>query len=208
MAGYRTVKQASEEEFIINRSRFIGRCYPVKSEEEATAILNDIRKQHWDATHNCYAYRIGETAATARFSDDGEPGGTAGMPIMDVLRNKELTDVLCIVTRYFGGILLGAGGLVRAYSRGAADAVTAAGVINCLPAKQVTLSLDYSRYAAMEGFIRSNAQVANVEYGEGVTVTVMVTEEALDTFTKNVVEKSDGRCTPTVTGEGWIRVEE
>ena len=106
MTGYRSVDKSSETEYIINRSRFIGRCFPVTSEEAALSLLGDIRKKHWDATHNCFAYRIGETAATARFSDDGEPGGTAGMPIMDVLRSKELTDVLVVVTRYFGADIL------------------------------------------------------------------------------------------------------
>ena len=116
MKPYKSVKQCSEAEYTVNRSRFIGRCFPVDSEEAALCLLSDIRKRHWDATHNCFAYRIGETAAAARFSDDGEPGGTAGKPIMDVLTGKGLTNVLCVVTRYFGGILLGAGGLVRAYS--------------------------------------------------------------------------------------------
>ena len=108
MKPYKSVKQCSEAEYTVNRSRFIGRCFPVDSEEAALCLLGDIRKKHWDATHNCFAYRIGENAA-ARFSDDGEPGGTAGKPIMDVLTGRGLTNVLCVVTRYFGGILLGAG---------------------------------------------------------------------------------------------------
>ena len=132
MKPYKSVKQCSEAEYTVNRSRFIGRCFPVDSEEAALCLLGDIRKKHWDATHNCFAYRIGENAA-ARFSDDGEPGGTAGKPIMDVLTGRGLTNVLCVVTRYFGGILLGAGGLVRAYSKSAADAVAKAGVVSYLP---------------------------------------------------------------------------
>ena len=123
MKPYKSVKQCSEAEYTVNRSRFIGRCFPVESEEAALCLLGDIRKKHWDATHNCFAYRIGENAA-ARFSDDGEPGGTAGKPIMDVLTGRGLTNVLCVVTRYFGGILLGAGGLVRAYSKSAVAADT------------------------------------------------------------------------------------
>ena len=132
MKPYKSVKQRSEAEYTVNRSRFIGRCFPVDSEEAALCLLGDIRKKHWDATHNCFAYRIGDNAA-ARFSDDGEPGGTAGKPIMDVLTGRGLTNVLCVVTRYFGGILLGAGGLVRAYSKSAAEAVAKAGVVSYLP---------------------------------------------------------------------------
>ena len=113
-AGFRTVKAPSSVELVINRSRFIGQCFPISSEEEALEKLSELRKKYWDATHNCYAYSVGQKGEIARFSDDGEPGGTAGMPMMDALRGAGVTDVLCVVTRYFGGILLGTGGLVRA----------------------------------------------------------------------------------------------
>lgn len=208
MTGYRSVDKSSETEYIINRSRFIGRCFPVTSEEAALSLLGDIRKKHWDATHNCFAYRIGETASIARFSDDGEPGGTAGMPIMDVLRSKELTDVLVVVTRYFGGVLLGAGGLVRAYSRSAADAVAEAGIVSYIPAKQLTVSMDYSRYGSMEQYIRAAVQVEDVEFMENVTMRVTVAEEKLPAFIKDITERSDGRCVPQITGEGYLRVRE
>lgn len=208
MIGYRSVDKSSETEYIINRSRFIGRCFPVTSEEAALSLLGDIRKKHWDATHNCFAYRIGETASIARFSDDGEPGGTAGMPIMDVLRSKELTDVLVVVTRYFGGVLLGAGGLVRAYSRSAADAVAEAGIVSYIPAKQLTVSMDYSRYGSMEQYIRSAVQVDDVEFMENVTMRVTVAEEKLPAFIKDITERSDGRCVPKITGESYLRVRE
>ena len=208
MTGYRSVDKSSETEYIINRSRFIGRCFPVTSEEAALSLLGDIRKKNWDATHNCFAYRIGETASIARFSDDGEPGGTAGMPIMDVLRSKELTDVLVVVTRYFGGVLLGAGGLVRAYSRSAADAVSEAGIVSYIPAKQLSISMDYSRYGAMEQYIRSTVQVEDVEFMENVTMRITVAGERLDAFIKDITERSDGRCVPQITGESYLRVRE
>ena len=208
MTGYRSVDKSSETEYIINRSRFIGRCFPVTSEEAALSLLGDIRKKHWDATHNCFAYRIGETASVARFSDDGEPGGTAGMPIMDVLRSKELTDVLVVVTRYFGGVLLGAGGLVRAYSRSAADAVSEAGIVSYIPAKQLSISMDYSRYGGMEQYIRSTVQVEDVEFMENVTMRITVAGERLDAFIKDITERSDGRCIPEITGESFLRVRE
>ena len=208
MKAYRSVDKSSETEYIINRSRFIGYCFPVTSEEAALSILGELRKKHWDATHNCFAYRIGETASIARFSDDGEPGGTAGMPIMDVLRSKDITDVLVVVTRYFGGILLGAGGLVRAYSRGAADAVAAAGIVSYIPAKQLSVSMDYSRYGSLEQYIRPAVQVDDVEFMENVTMHVTVAEDKLDGFIKDIVERSDGRCVPEITGESYLRVKE
>lgn len=207
MKPYKSVKQCSEAEYTVNRSRFIGRCFPVDSEEAALCLLGDIRKKHWDATHNCFAYRIGENAA-ARFSDDGEPGGTAGKPIMDVLTGRELTNVLCVVTRYFGGILLGAGGLVRAYSKSAADAVTKAGVISYLPGTILDIPMDYSRYGALEGFIRANAEVRNVAFAQNVVVTVAVEDTNLLKFMKEVTERSDGRCTPVTIGTGYMKKEE
>lgn len=207
MKPYKSVKQCSEAEYTVNRSRFIGRCFPVDSEEAALCLLGDIRKKHWDATHNCFAYRIGENAA-ARFSDDGEPGGTAGKPIMDVLTGRGLTNVLCVVTRYFGGILLGAGGLVRAYSKSAADAVTKAGVVSYLPGTILDIPMDYSRYGALEGFIRANAEVRNVAFAQNVVVTAAVEDTNLLKFMKEVTERSDGRCTPVTIGTGYMKKEE
>ena len=207
MKPYKSVKQCSEAEYTVNRSRFIGRCFPVDSEEAALCLLGDIRKKHWDATHNCFAYRIGENAA-ARFSDDGEPSGTAGQPIMDVLTGRGLTNVLCVVTRYFGGILLGAGGLVRAYSKSAADAVTKAGVVSYLPGTILDIPMDYSRYGALEGFIRANAEVRNVAFAQNVVVTVAVEDTNLLKFMKEVTERSDGRCTPVTIGTGYMKKEE
>lgn len=207
MKPYKSVKQCSEAEYTVNRSRFIGRCFPVDSEEAALCLLGDIRKKHWDATHNCFAYRIGENAA-ARFSDDGEPGGTAGKPIMDVLTGRGLTNVLCVVTRYFGGILLGAGGLVRAYSKSAADAVTKAGMVSYLPGTVLDIPMDYSRYGALEGFIRANAEVRNVAFAQNVVVTVAVDDTNLLKFMKEVTERSDGRCTPVTIGTGYMKKEE
>ena len=207
MKPYKSVKQCSEAEYTVNRSRFIGRCFPVESEEAALCLLGDIRKKHWDATHNCFAYRIGENAA-ARFSDDGEPGGTAGKPIMDVLTGRGLTNVLCVVTRYFGGILLGAGGLVRAYSKSAADAVTKAGVVSYLPGTILDIPMDYSRYGALEGFIRANAEVRSVVFAQNVVVTVAVEDTNLLKFMKEVTERSDGRCTPVTIGTGYMKKEE
>jgi len=206
MKGYRTLAQPGEAEIIINKSRFIGRGFPVESEEEALGILADIRKRHWDATHNCYAYRI--EGGAARFSDDGEPGGTAGLPMMEVLNARDISNALVVVTRYFGGVLLGAGGLVRAYSRSAAEAVNASGTALLKPALRYSLRVDYSRYGGLEGYVRSAAQVEAVEFGEDVCISALVDEGAAEAFIKEVTERTDGRCRPQAAGEGCLRVTE
>ncbi len=125
MDEYLVPSEYGEDEFIEKKSRFIGRIWPVETEEEALARIQEMKKKHYDATHNCWAYIIRDGAV--RFSDDGEPGGTAGMPMLQVLQREGLYNAVCVVTRYFGGILLGAGGLVRAYTKGAKIAVDAAG---------------------------------------------------------------------------------
>ena len=125
MDEYLVPSEYGEDEFIEKKSRFIGRIWPVETEEEALVRIQEMKKKHYDATHNCWAYIIRDGAV--RFSDDGEPGGTAGMPMLQVLQREGLYNVVCVVTRYFGGILLGAGGLVRAYTKGAKIAVDAAG---------------------------------------------------------------------------------
>ena len=123
MNPYRTLRQSASDEFIINKSRFIGYAAPCETEAEALAFLQSIRTKHKDATHNCYAYIIGQNAGIMRYSDDGEPGGTAGLPMMEVLKHQGVVNCCCVVTRYFGGVLLGAGGLVRAYTQGAVVAL-------------------------------------------------------------------------------------
>lgn len=204
MDAFKTVARASEEEFVINRSRFIGRCFPIQTEEDALAHLAAIRKQHYDATHNCYAYRIGTRGETARFSDDGEPSGTAGMPMMEVLMANGVTNVLCVVTRYFGGILLGAGGLVRAYSRGAAEAVRAAGVLHYIPGTALEFTVDYARYGAVEAYVRANAQVDALDFAEAVRIRVLVEDAAADDFAAEIVERTDGRSVPARCGAGYL----
>ena len=127
--AYRTVLARGSEQFIINKSRFIGHGAPCRTEEEALDFLADIRREHKDASHNCYAYVIGRNAGIARYSDDGEPSGTAGAPIIEVIKARGVVDVCVVVTRYFGGILLGAGGLIRAYAQGSKAALDAARVV-------------------------------------------------------------------------------
>lgn len=208
MRPYKTVHKESKAERIINRSRFISQCFPVKSEDEALQRLNEVRKQYSDATHVCYAYRIGELSETTRFSDAGEPSGTAGMPILEVLKTNELTNVLCTVTRYFGGILLGAGGLVRAYSSGAADAVKAAGAEKHIPGTLIELRCDYSRYGAIESLIvKSEADIAESEFTDDVMLKISCASDYAEELIKAIVERTDGRCKPKKCGECELTVQ-
>ena len=199
---YKTPLKASKTEFVVNRSRFIGRCFPVTSEEEAITRLEEIRKLHYDATHNCYAYSL--LGGIRRFSDDGEPGGTAGMPIMDTLIRTETENALIVVTRYFGGILLGSGGLVRAYSRSASDALNEAGVGVMTPCSVIEFSVDYTRYGGLEGFVRANSVVRGTEFTDSIRFICLVPTERADAFTADVIERTDGRSRPVVTGEEFL----
>ena len=199
---YKTARAASETEFTVNKSRFIVRCFPVSSEEEALARLDEIRKLHHDATHNCWAYNL--RGGIMRFSDDGEPGGTAGMPIMDTLIRSETLDAIIIVTRYFGGILLGSGGLVRAYSKSASDALSSAGVLQMLPCSEIEFFVDYSRYGGIEGFVRSNSTVKNTEFLDNIRFNCLVPFDDAEGFIAEIIERTDGRSSPKIISEEYL----
>ena len=141
---YTTVKEFGSAEIVEKKSRFIANVKPVISEDEAAAYIEEIKKKYWDARHNCYAYQLGERNQIQRYSDDGEPGGTAGMPILDVLRGKDIKNTIVVVTRYFGGTLLGTGGLVRAYSSAAKAGLEAAGLIERIPHIRQYFTVDYT----------------------------------------------------------------
>ena len=202
-ASYRTVKAPASIEIVINRSRFIGQCIPVSSEAEALDTLAAIRKRYWDATHNCYAYSIGQKGEIARFSDDGEPGGTAGMPMMDALRGAGVTDVLCVVTRYFGGILLGTGGLVRAYGRTCSEAIQAAGVVRMVSCDLVRFEVPYAQWSLFQQVSRKHEADLAPEY-EGVIRCVAAVEAARpDAFLRDVFDQSAGTLNGTVAGREY-----
>ena len=191
-----------EDAFIEKKSRFIGRIWPVDTEEEALARIQEMKKQHYDATHNCWAYIIRDGAV--RFSDDGEPGGTAGMPIMDTLIRSETLDAIIIVTRYFGGILLGSGGLVRAYSKSASDALSSAGVLHMLPCSEIEFFVDYSRYGGIEGFVRSNSTVKNTEFLDNIRFNCLVPFDDAEGFIAEIIERTDGRSSPKIISEEYL----
>ncbi|HLO04404.1 MAG TPA: YigZ family protein [Symbiobacteriaceae bacterium] len=166
--GYKSVRGPAQTEIVIKRSRFIAHVAPVSTEAEAVAFIQRIRTEHAEATHNCYAYKAGNAV---RLSDDGEPSGTAGRPIFDVIEKQAISDVCVVVTRYFGGILLGAGGLVRAYSQSAAAGVEAAGVAETVPALDLRLTLDYGLVGKVQYLLEQvGALTLDSQYGHEVTV--------------------------------------
>ena len=176
------------------RSRFLGHLIPVESETEAREYITRIKKQYHDARHNCWCYRL--DGGTERFSDDGEPQGSAGMPMLEVFRREEIFRFVCVVTRYFGGVLLGTGGLSRAYSGAAKDALTAAGTVFVGRFRELSFSCPYGLADRIRSRVdMSGAAVADVRYGSEVEMTVRVPEETAETLAGEIRELSGGRVT-------------
>ena len=176
MTEYYVPTGPGESEYVEKRSRFLGQVRPVESEEEARAFVAAVKKEHYDARHNCWCYLL--RGGPERYSDDGEPQGTAGIPMLEVLRREGVTNAVCVVTRYFGGVLLGAGGLFRAYTRCAKDALDAAGI--SVVRRWVAMDVPCS-YAAAERFKQEVAAfdgaVEDVQYGAGVTLRALIPED-------------------------------
>lgn len=201
---YKTIAARCEARFVEKKSEFIGYLAPVASEEQAVAFINEIRAMHRKATHNCYAYILRENAI-ARHSDDGEPSGTAGVPIYKVLRKEELCDVACVVTRYFGGIMLGAGGLVRAYTRGAKDAVSAAAIKVMAMAAQVDIKVDYSLYGRLpQIFAEFDTHIESEEFADDVRIIAFVREELSQKLTEKLVDSCNGKISVQIPQKMWF----
>lgn len=189
---YKTIARRCESRFIEKKSEFIGYLCPVQTEEQAVAFIEEIRAMHRKATHNCYAYILRENNA-ARHSDDGEPGGTAGVPIYEVLRKEGLTDVCCVVTRYFGGVLLGAGGLVRAYTKGAKDAVDAAQIKCMAEAVKLAVTVDYGLYGRLaQVFADFDARVEDERFADNVRIVLHIRAENSQELTDKLVDVCNG----------------
>lgn len=191
-----------EDEFVEKKSRFIGRVWLVETEQDALDRIAEMKKQHYDATHNCWAYVIRDGAV--RFSDDGEPGGTAGMPMVQVLQKEGLYNVVCVVTRYFGGTLLGAGGLVRAYTKGAKIAIDAAGKSMKRVWSVIYLPCPYNFYErvkleveAFEGIIR------DTQFGAEVELEILMAQGNADAFLERIVDMTSGTVEGMQTGQEY-----
>ena len=191
----------SETELVEKRSRFIGQVWRVSSEEEARARIEETRKKHYDARHNCWCYRLREGGAE-RYSDDGEPQGTAGQPMLNVFQREEVTDVVCVVTRYFGGVLLGAGGLVRAYTQSAKDALDAAGVSVVRRWVAMEVPCTYAQFESTRREVLSfGGVVERADYGADVLISALLPEERSAAFAARILEVSAGTVEVLEAGE-------
>ena len=192
--GYISVSGELSTEKVIERSRFITTSCHVESEDEARGFIARICGKYKDATHNCYAYIADPTGNAPRFSDDGEPSGTAGMPILDVIKNKKLFCTAVVVTRYFGGIKLGAGGLVRAYSGCAAENLDAAEKLNFLPCEEYRYTVGYDSADICSRFFEKNdCELKNTEYSAEVSFTVAVKKQFAEQFNAAITDRLNGR---------------
>lgn len=191
MDSYRIPTKSGASEYVDKRSRFLGLVRPVGSEDEARTIIAACKKQYHDARHNCWCYLLRD--GTERYSDDGEPQGTAGMPILEVLRHENLTDCVCVVTRYFGGILLGTGGLVRAYTQGAQVAVAAAGVQRMSLYTVALIACPYNLYDIVTHLLPEyDCAVEETDYGADVTLTVTLPAGGEDRLNAGLAEATAG----------------
>lgn len=192
---YRTILQDGQDEIIIEKSRFIGYARPVESVEEAGAFIQEIKKKHWDATHNVPAFVVGENNDAQRCNDDGEPSGTAGVPVLEVLKKEDVRNVAVVVTRYFGGVKLGAGGLVRAYTKGAKIALDAAGIVLRELHQVMVLTIDYTMLGTIQNQLRMNGyDVKDTVYDDMVHLHVWVKEDAIEEFRALATEWTNGRA--------------
>ena len=199
MNAYLIPTGAGEAEFTEKRSRFLGHVRCVETEEEARAFIAQVKKEHYDARHNCWCYIL--RSGAERYSDDGEPQGTAGIPMLEVLRREGMTNIVCVVTRYFGGILLGAGGLLRAYTRSAKDALDAAGksAVRSWNECEMDCSYAFAERLKLET-LAAGAAVEDCIYGAGVTLRVLVPEEEQESFHSRIFDFSNGTVRVRVTG--------
>ena len=205
--SYKTVQQEASDEFVEKRSRFIGYCKPVTTEEEALEFINRIKSKHWDARHNVYAYSLRE-GQIKRYSDDGEPQGTAGMPVLDVLVKGELTDLVVVVTRYFGGVLLGTGGLVRAYSHSAKLATEASHIIKMEQCLMCTLGCNYNQYGKVSALVaQCGGTVDDSVFGTDVELSFHITQDGFNKLTKELADATCGEVEPVEEFKEFFAVE-
>ncbi|RDU37586.1 YigZ family protein [Neobacillus piezotolerans] len=205
LAAYRTVKQTGTHEIIIERSRFISHCARAESEAEAQDFIAEIKRLHRDATHNCSAYLIGENDQIQKANDDGEPSGTAGVPILEVLKKKKLKDTVVVVTRYFGGIKLGAGGLIRAYGKSASEGLNATGIVQRVLMQNMKVSVDYTWIGKLDNELRNAPYILNgVDYAEQAIFDIFVKENEAVAFTAWMTELTNGQASITKGGLSYL----
>ncbi len=204
MAQYKTVLQEAQDDFVEKRSRFIGYAKPVSTEEAALAFIAEKKSRHWDATHNVYAYVL-RAGGVMRYSDDGEPQGTAGIPVLDVLQKSGVTDVVVVATRYFGGILLGGGGLVRAYSHTASIALQAAGIVTMRECLMLEVVCDYGQYGRVAALVpECGGVVDDTVFEEKVTLRFHLDPQDRAGFDRKLADATNGQVSAAETGKKFF----
>ncbi|MFS9336909.1 YigZ family protein [Streptococcus intermedius] len=203
---FRTIKEDGQVQEEIKKSRFICHIKRVTTEDEARNFIQAVKKEHYKATHNCSAFILGERSEMKRSSDDGEPSGTAGVPMLGVLENQQLTNVCAVVTRYFGGIKLGAGGLIRAYSSNVALAIKEIGIVHIKEQLGLRIALSYSQYQELPNFLKANhLQEQDTSFTEQVQTTIFVDKDDKDSVIEELIELFNGKI--NITDQGLRKVE-
>lgn len=201
----RTVLRPGERELLVKRSRFLCALARVTSDEEARAVLRERRRLHHEARHHCFAYVVGDDGRTRKSSDDGEPAGTAGVPILEVLRRNDITNTVAVVSRYFGGILLGAGGLTRAYSSAVAEALAEVGTVERQPVRVVTTMVEHAVAGKLESELRSMGyRIADIHYGDRVRFDLHVPSDQVKAFETRLAAFTAGTATLHVGDIGYV----
>nr|WP_317283967.1 YigZ family protein [uncultured Sellimonas sp.] len=206
---YRTVLEGREGEIVEKKSRFIAAVSHAENEEEAVEFIEKIRKKHYNATHNCFAYTIGNRFELQRFSDDGEPGGTAGKPILDVLLGEQIHNTVIVVTRYFGGTLLGTGGLVRAYSHSAKEGLASSIIITKKYAAKLQVRTDYTGLGKIQYILaQKGIKILNTEYAEDVVMFCLVPDDEKENVEKEITEGTNGQAVMEWKESCWYAEKE
>ncbi|MCM3602666.1 YigZ family protein [Robertmurraya korlensis] len=194
LPSYQTIKGYGEHEIVIEKSRFIAHISRAETEEEAIEFIQSIKKKHWNATHNCSAYLIGEHDLIQKANDDGEPSGTAGVPILEVLKKRKLKDTVVVITRYFGGIKLGAGGLIRAYGKATSEGLNATGIVERKLMQVVHVKVDYTWLGKLENELRASIyEIKEIHYLDAVEFEVFVEEAQVGQFNDWMIEMTNGQ---------------
>lgn len=205
----RMAKQYAESIFVEKKSKFISYIIPAYSEQEAVDFIHSIKKKHYDASHNCSAFIIGETANIQRSSDDGEPSGTAGIPILEVLRKEGLTNTAVVVTRYFGGTMLGGGGLIRAYTKGCADAVNIAGIMKLQPYSVYEITIDYNMLSKIQHETgKKEYLIADTQYSDIITLKMLVEPENGEAFQEDIIQWTNANALIKYNGIETLKIDE
>lgn len=209
MEAYTTVCGYGTGEIVEKKSRFIAEVFPVVSEDEISAHIEKIKKEYWDARHHCWAYVIGQNPGTERMSDDGEPAGTAGKPILEVIRGRGLIDVLVVVTRYFGGTLLGTGGLVRAYTQAALEGLSHAGILRKVPGVRLKIGTDYTGLGKIQYLLaQREISILDTVYTDRVEILTAAAADMAESLKKEITEGTSGQAVIEEDGQCWLEITE